>query len=385
MAPATPTPPEPADTERRRHKTSTVADGSTVCDDSAGSGGAERSRSAAGSRSTPGSGSRGTAGSRGWARSGGPALPGVDWRLDLPPSRWHRPLLVLGILLAVLSIGTLVAWLVDDRELLGVNLWEKPLKFALSGTIYAITWAWILGHFTRWQRPAWWAGTVIAVTLAIELVVIVGAAAAGITSHFNVSSPLATTLWSIMAAAITTLWIATFVAAVALWRNPGADPARRAAIRTGVAISLLGMGLAFLMTGPNATQLSDWQGIAGAHAVGVADGGPGLPLLGWSTVAGDLRIPHFIGMHALQALPLLALVLELGARRITPLRDAAVRRGLVLTGAGAYLAVVALVTMQALRGESIVAPDALTLAIAVVIAALALVASLGVLAAGSRR
>jgi hypothetical protein len=314
-----------------------------------------------------------------------PAPAAADWRLDLPPSRWHRPLLVLGAMLAVLTVVTFVGWLVDDREVLGVNLWEKPLKFAISGTIYAITWAWIIGHFTRWQRAAWWAGTVITVTLAIELVVITGAAIAGITSHFNVSTPLATTLWSIMAVAITTLWIATFVAAVALWRNPGADPARQAAIRTGVAISLLGMGLAFLMTGPTADQLNDWQGIAGAHTVGSADGGPGLPLLGWSTIAGDLRIPHFIGMHALQALPLLALLLELGARRVPLLRDALVRRGLVLTGAGAYLAVVGLVTVQALRGQSIVAPDALTLIIGATIAAASLAAALAVLAAGSRR
>ncbi len=315
-----------------------------------------------------------------------PAPLNGDWRLDLPPSRWHRPLLVLGILLAALTVVTLVGRLVDDRELLGVNLWEKPLKFAISGTIYAVTWAWIIGHFTRWQRAAWWAGTVIAITLAIELVVIVGAAAAGITSHFNVSTPLATTLWSIMAGAITTLWVATFVAAVALWRNPGADPARQAAIRTGVAISLLGMGLAFLMTGPTADQLNDFQGIAGAHAVGVADGGPGLPLLGWSTEGGDLRIPHFIGMHALQALPLLALLLELGARRGTvALRDARVRRGLVLTGAAAYLAMVGLVTLQALRGQSIVAPDALTLWLGAAIAAASLAAALAVVAAGARR
>lgn len=309
----------------------------------------------------------------------------ADWRLDLPPSRWHRPLLVLGILLAVLTVVALIGYLVDDRDLLGVNLWEKPLKFAISGVLYAVTWAWLIGHFTRWQRAAWWAGTVIAVTLAIELIVIVGAAIAGLTSHFNVSTPLATTLWSIMATAITTLWVATFVAGMALWRNPGADPARQAAIRTGVAISLLGMGLAFLMTGPTADQLADFQGIAGAHAVGIADGGPGLPLLGWSTIAGDLRIGHFIGMHALQAMPLLALLLELGARGVPLLRDALVRRGLVLTGAGAYLAVVGLVTMQALRGQSIVAPDALTLWLAAVIAALALAAGLAVAAAGSRR
>jgi hypothetical protein len=313
------------------------------------------------------------------------ALEPRDWRLDLPPSRWHRPLLVLAAALAVLTLVTLVGWAVDDRQLLGVSVWEKPFKFAVSGVIYAVTWAWLIGHFARLQRAAWWAGTVIAATLAIELVIIVGFAAVGVTSHFNVSSPLATTAWSIMATAITTLWIATFVAAVALWRNPGADPARQAAIRSGVAISLLGMGLAFLMTGPNADQLNDFQGVAGAHAVGVADGGPGLPVLGWSTVAGDLRIPHFIGMHALQAIPLLALLLEVGARRIPLLRDAAVRRGLVLTGAGAFLAVVGLVTMQALRGQSIIAPDALTLSLGGAIAALSLVATITVLASGARR
>ena len=314
-----------------------------------------------------------------------PRLEPRDWRLDLSPSQWHRPLLVLAAALAVLTLVTLVGWAVDDRQLLGVSVWEKPFKFAISGVIYAVTWAWLIGHFARLRRAAWWAGTVIAATLAIELVIIVGFAAVGMTSHFNVSSPLTTTAWSIMATAITTLWVATFVAAVALWRNPGADPARRAAIRSGVAISLLGMGLAFLMTGPNADQLSDFQGIAGAHAVGVADGGPGLPVLGWSTVAGDLRIPHFIGMHALQAIPLLALLLEVGARRIPLLRDAAVRRGLVLTGAGAFLAVVGLVTMQALRGQSIIAPDALTLSIGGAIAALSLVATVTVLASGARR
>lgn len=314
-----------------------------------------------------------------------PLTRATDWRLDLPPNRWHRPLLVLAVALAVLTVVTLVGRLVDDRELLGVNLWEKPLKFGISGVLYAVTWAWIIGHFERMRRLAWWAGTVIAVTLAVELIIITGAAAIGLTSHFNVSTPLATTAWSIMASAITTLWIATFVAGIALWRNGGADPARRAAIRTGVAISLVGMGLAFLMTSPNASQLADFQGIAGAHAVGIADGGPGIPLLGWSTVAGDLRIPHFVGMHALQALPLLALLLEFAARRIPLLRDAFVRRGLVLTASAAYLAVVGLVTMQALRGQSIIAPDALTLTIATIITAFALTAALAVVAAGARR
>lgn len=310
------------------------------------------------------------------------------WRLDLPRHEWHRPLLVLAIALAALSVVALVGYVVDSRELVGRPLWEKPFKFAISGALYALTWAWIIGHFTRWRRVAWWAGTVITVTLAIELVIIVGFAAAGMRSHFMVDTPLATTAWSIMAAAITTLWVATFVAGIALWRNPGADPARRAAIRAAVVISLIGMGLGFLMTGPTADQLSDFQGVAGAHTVGLADGGAGLPLLGWSTEGGDLRIPHFVGMHALQAILLLALALalalELIARRVPALRDPETRRRLVIVGSAAFLAVVAIVTQQALRGQSIVSPDALTLSLGIATAALAVASAIAVLAAAAR-
>lgn len=304
---------------------------------------------------------------------------GAAWRLDLPRTEWHRPLTVLAIVLAGLSVVALVGYLVDPRELVGRPLWEKPLKFALSGALYALTWAWIIGHFSRWRRVAWWAGTVITVTLAVELVIIVGFAAAGMRSHFMVDTPLATTAWAIMAAAITTLWGATFVAGLALWRNPGGDPARRTAIRAAVALSLLGMALGFLMTGPTPAQLDDFQGVAGAHTVGLADGGPGLPLLGWSTVAGDLRIPHFIGMHALQAILLLALALELAARRVPALADAETRRRLVIVGSSAFLAVIAIVTQQALRGQPIVAPEALTLSLGIGTVALALASAIAVL------
>ena len=138
------------------------------------------------------------------------------------------------------------------------------------------------------------------------------------------------------------------------------------ALRFGMIIAVVGMALAFLMTLPTPAQQSSWDAgaaetVAGAHTVGLPDGGPGLPVLGWSTVGGDLRIPHFIGMHALQALPILLIVLELLSRRLVVLADPVVRRRLVQVVGVAYAALVGLVTWQALRGQSVVHPDGWTL------------------------
>lgn len=84
-------------------------------------------------------------------------------------------------------------------------------------------------------------------------------------------------------------------------RSVGAHP-DTTRLPAGLVIGLAGMAVGFLMTSPTPEQLHDFHGIAGAHAVGAPDDGPGLPFLGWSTIGGDLRVPHFVGMHALQAL-----------------------------------------------------------------------------------
>jgi len=92
----------------------------------------------------------------------------------------------------------------------------------------------------------------------------------------------------------------------------------------------------------------------GAHTVGAPDGGPGLSGTGWSTEHGDLRIPHFIGLHALQVLPLIAFMMR--RRRLS----SDTRVLLTLTAAGSYFTLVVLLLIQALRGQPIVRPDALT-------------------------
>ena len=124
------------------------------------------------------------------------------------------------------------------------------------------------------------------------------------------------------------------------------------------------MAVAFLMTsGPTPAQLAakgagEGMPIVGAHSVGVEDGGAGLPLTGWSTVGGDLRVPHFFGLQALQTLPLLGFLL---ASSGPAWLRSGYRVALVWTAGMTYLGLVVLLTWQALRGQSLIAPDAITL------------------------
>ena len=276
--------------------------------------------------------------------------------------RLHPPLMVTAIMMGLLILVSGAGLLLDDRILLGVPIWLKPFKFAISVVIYAVTLAWLVSLLNKGRRLGWWLGTVIAIALTIELAVIVGQAVRGRTSHFNFATNLDATLFTIMAVMIVTLWLATAGIAILLLRQRIADRGNALAIRLGLLIALGGLAIGFLMTSPRPEQIDDpAMSVIGAHAVGVPDGGPGLPLVNWSTEGGDLRIGHFIGMHALQALPLFALALGIASRRIRRLRSEQIRARLVLVAAGGYASLTVLVTWQALRGQSVVSPDAPTL------------------------
>jgi hypothetical protein len=287
-------------------------------------------------------------------------------------AKLHRPLIVVAGVMAALALVTLVGIFADDRTLVGVPIWLKPFKFSMSIAIYATTIAWLLPLLARRPRLGWWLGTIIAGTMLIEMVIIVGQAARGHQSHFNFQTPLDGILFNIMGATIAIAWVATLIIAVLLLMQRMPDRANALAVRLGILVALGGMGVGFLMTIPSSAQLAqDKPSILGAHSVGVDDGGPGLPLTNWSTTGGDLRAGHFIGMHALQALPLFAFALALAGRRFARLRSDRVRTRLIGVFGFAYAGFTVLITWQALRGQSLVHPDALTLAAGAVLLVLA--------------
>jgi len=264
--------------------------------------------------------------------------------------RGHAGLYWLAAGMAVLALVTAGLAVVDPRTLVGAPLWFKPLKFSISIALYAFALAWMLGQLReRTLRRTGWA---IAAGLVLEMVIIVGQAARGVRSHYNDDGGLGTLLFDVMGATITVVWLLTLAIAVRFLREPGQDRAMTLAIRLGLLVSLVGMGVGFVL------------GANGSHAVGVPDGGPGLFFVGWSTTGGDLRIAHFVGLHALQVLPLLAALLT--------------RRGVgdptrvVWSVAVGYLGVVLLLLWQALRAQPLLAPDGLTLGALGVVALAAL-------------
>ncbi|WP_052732903.1 hypothetical protein [Hymenobacter terrenus] len=232
----------------------------------------------------------------------------------------HRanPLLSLtgwaNVALAVLALGLLPF---DQRLVTGALVWLKPLKFSLS----VIAFTWTLGVLLAdlpgsVQRSVRRLSLGVAMSMMVEQTIIFVQAARGTTSHYNTSSLLDASLFEVMAVFIMLNTVMTIWALYLVWRHRPHGPAGYVwGVRLGLLLFIISSLLGSMMIHLN------------QHTVGAPDGGPGLPGLGWSTHAGDLRAAHFLGMHALQAVPLLGWFL---ARRMP-------RRAVLFTWLGAAL------------------------------------------------
>ena len=284
------------------------------------------------------------------------------WQAE--PALTATGLLMLGLLPAFAA-----GLVLDSRVVTGAPVWLKPAKFAASIGIYTLTLAWTFQWLRDWRlrRVVGW-GT--AAMLMLEIAVIGGQAARGTSSHFNVGTPLDAALFATMGLAIVAQTFLGAAVALALWRARPADLVMGRALAIGLTITVIGASLGGLMTQPTAVQRealarTGRMAVSGAHTVGAQDGGAGLPGTGWSVRHGDLRVPHFVGLHAFQAVPLMAFLI---ARRGWP---RAVQLRLITLAGASYTGFLGILTWQALRGQSILSPDALTLTAFAVLVAIA--------------
>lgn len=195
--------------------------------------------------------------------------------------------------LVVLAVACLTIAPFDERTVTGANPWLKPVKFQLSFAVYAATIGWLV-HYVRmgaWLRR--WLSRALTVVMVCEIAIITSQAARGTASHFNFGSMYDMVLFFAMGFGVVlmTFYMMGLLAAFFVQRIE-LPAAYLWGIRMGLALFLLGL-------------VPGWYMILYAtHTVGGVDGGPGLVWVGWSTVAGDLRVAHFLGLHALQAMPL---------------------------------------------------------------------------------
>ncbi len=243
-----------------------------------------------------------------------------EWFKEL--AKRDHALYRFGWLNAALFAFALVMGFVDDTTVMGINAWIKPMKFALSITVYAWTFGWMLAYSldARAKRIIRWG---LIVTMTAEIVLIFVQAARGTTSHFNIHTPLDGAIFGIMGFFIAINTLINFYAVVHFFSSRvSLTGASRLAWQSGLILFFLGS----LSGGWMVQQLS--------HTVGAPDGGPGIPFLNWSTVAGDVRSAHFVTLHGLQVLPLTGFILE----RYAPGRNLLLWTAIVLySGLAVYL------------------------------------------------
>ena len=283
--------------------------------------------------------------------------------MSSPRNLWNQawalsPVLTVSTVVMLIGAALTAAGIVlDPRQLVGEPVWLKPAKFYASLAIYNATILYFLSFLSESRRLVRVAGTILSVCGALEMVGITLQAARGVRSHFNVATPFDNAIFAMMGIFIMVLWVTMLVLAVALLRAKLADRPLASALRMGLLVGVVGAALGYFMVAPRGEQIAamkagEQQVETGAHTFGGKDGGPGLPVVGWSTTAGDMRPAHFFGLHGMQVLPFLAILL---ARRRS--RSEAQRLALVRAAGVAYLGLMGVLAVQALRGLPIVQWD----------------------------
>lgn len=207
----------------------------------------------------------------------------------------NGPLFIFGGCNILAALFFLLMTRFSNKRVRGAIVWFKPFKFALSIAVFS----WTMGWYTyELNAPVpvglyTWAAIVL---LGFEIIYIALQTGRGLTSHYNSSSELYSFLAAMMgiAAAIVTLWTGYIGILFCIADLPDLPGYYVLSIRIGIFLFVF-----FAFQGAS-------MGSRQTPTVGGPEGGPALPVLNWSTRYGDLRIAHFIGMHALQVLPLLS-------------------------------------------------------------------------------
>jgi len=198
-----------------------------------------------------------------------------------------------GLFNIAVAVACLVLMSFEETQILGVNRWLKPFKFYASVGIMVLTMGWLLYYLDsakKIKRYSW----LIFISMFFENGLIITQAIRNTTSHFNTTSTINGIIFNLMGMFILLFTITVLLICISFFKQKQFSISQTYVwgIRLGILFFLF-----FSLEGGAMLGLLK-------HTVGGPDGGPGLPVINWSTQYGDLRIAHFIGIHSLQVLPL---------------------------------------------------------------------------------
>jgi hypothetical protein len=203
-------------------------------------------------------------------------------------------LFYFGLVCLFLALIFFVLARTTTTEVYGVNAWYKPFKFAFSTLTFAWAMAWYCFYLPNFNFSLFnW--TVI-ILLGFEIAYIALQAGRGQLSHYNQSTPVYAALFSMMALAASAVTIYTAYVGYLFFSNsfPELPTYYVWAIRLSIVLFVVFSFEGFAM----GSRLS--------HTVGAANDNSNILIVGWSKTFGDLRVAHFIGMHALQIIPIVS-------------------------------------------------------------------------------
>jgi hypothetical protein len=247
----------------------------------------------------------------------------------------QRVLAAYGMLLLVLTPLMLAMQQFDLRTFDSVDVWIKPTKFVFSVAVFALTIAWFFGYVRPERRRIWSLRVIVPVIIAagsFEIIYIGWQAGHGLASHFNQSSVFFAIMYGLMGVGAVSLVATTLPLAWEIARRPA--PGSRSDFVGAVVIGLV---MCSVLGGGFGIYMSQQSG----HAVGMIQGHSAL--FGWNRAGGDLRIPHFLGIHAQQAIPLLGMLIGSLSPRL--------RWPTLITGSLLYASLTIALFIQAYEGR----------------------------------
>lgn len=241
----------------------------------------------------------------------------------------NEALFYFGLVCLILSLVFLVLTKFTSTQVFGVNAWYKPFKFAFSTVLFALAMAWYCHYLPHFNLQFFnWS---IILLLGFEIAYIAFQAGRGQLSHYNISTPTYAFLYSMMAIAASLVTLNTAYVGWLFFTNdfPQLPEYYLWSIRLAIIIFVVFSFEGFAM------------GARLNHSVGALNDNSNWFIVGWSKTVGDLKVAHFIGMHALQVLPVISFYLLKNTKWTIAI-------------AILYALLAALTLIQALRGQPLI-------------------------------